>query len=316
MVLFSENFNPVDTDEALASLQQQFPQYDPAYVCQAAGAPRHKVKEWMEELWKQYEPFSDSHFLDDFKRQFSQRSWELYLGVTLLNRSFKLGKHSNSGPDFDVQDVAGKRLTWIEAIAVDKGDGIDKVPEMEHGFAADVPEEKMLLRITNALDKKLKQFQDHLTKGIINENEPYVIALNRSGLNHVDPGLPLILKALFGIGYQSLRIMVGGVRQENPQSSWTGRPNIPKQNGKDISMLFFENPKNNGVSAVIYSIDSIINSPHLPDQMGENFTVIHNPLAKNPLPDGFFPFGDEHKAEEGYINRIRKAKNWEKLNLF
>lgn len=308
MKLFSENLGSVSTDEELASLQQQFPNYDPGYITQAAGLPRRREKEWMEKLWEKYESYADSHFLKDFKRQFTQRSWELYLGATLLSRGFKLGQHNDTGPDFDVQNNKEERLTWIEAVTTEKGSGNDRVPDLVYGVAMDLPEEKMLLRIANALDKKFKKYQTELIKKFIKDNEPYVIALSRSSLDHVDPGLPLILKALFGIGHLTLRVMVGGVRQEKPESSWTGRPKVGKQSGKDVPMLFFEYANHAGISAVIYCRDSILDSPRLLQDMGENFVIVHNPLAKNPLPKGFFPFGDEYRVEGEYIKKIRERK--------
>jgi len=312
MQLFSENFGEVKNDEELASLQHQFPRYDPGYITQSAGLPRRKEKAWIEELWKQYEPYADPHFIEDFKRQFPQRSWELYLGATLLNRGFKLGEHSSTGPDFDVRDNKNSRLTWIEAIAVDKGRGGDRVPEMIDGVLADYPEEQMLLRISNALDKKFRSYQSQLMKKIVGDSEPYVIALNRSSLGYVDPGLSLILKALFGIGHQTLRVIVKGVRQKKPESSWTSRPKISKLIGSSVPMLFFEEKKYAGISAIIYCKDDILNSPRLLEEMGENFVIVHNPLAKNPLCDGFFSFGDEYREEGEYIKRIREGKSWSK----
>jgi type I restriction enzyme S subunit len=316
MELFSENLGEVETDEELASLQQQFPYYDLGYITQSAGSPRRREKDWIEKLWKQYAPYADSHFIEDFKRQFAERSWELYLGATLLNRGFRLGRHNNAGPDFDVQNNKGERLTWIEATVTEKGKGKDRVPEMIYEIAIDVPEEEMLLRVSNALDEKFKRYQTELTNGVVKDNEPYVIAVNRSPLNHVDPGLPLILKALFGIGHQALRIIAGGVRQTKPESFWTNRPKIGKRSGKDVPMLFFDDPTYSGISAIVYCADSILNSPRISQEMGENFVAIHNPLAKNLLPEGFFPFGDEYKAEGEYVKKIREGKKWNKPNLF
>ncbi|MCK4823940.1 hypothetical protein KA005_49760, partial [bacterium] len=251
MKLFSENFDSVSSDEELVSLQQQFPNYDPGYICQSAGLQRRKVKEWMEKLWEEYESYADSHFLKDFKHQFTQRSWELYLGATLLNRGFRLGQHNDTGPDFDVQNDKEERLTWIEAVTTGKGSGNDRVPDLVYGVAIDLPEEKMLLRIANALDKKFKKYQAELIKKFVKDNEPYVIALSRSPLDHVDPGLPLILKALFGIGHQTLRIMTESTRREKPESFWTGRPKIDKRSGRNVPMLFFKDPAHSCISAVI-----------------------------------------------------------------
>lgn len=308
--LFSENLGEVKTDEELASLQQQLPGYDPAYITQTAGVPRREIKDWMESLWAQYEPYADPHFLEEFKRQFVGRSWELYLGATLLNHGFRLGRHVSAGPDFDVQNEAGERLTWVEAVTTRKGIGSDRVPNLVYGIVQDVPEEAMLLRISQALDYKFKQYQEAVVNNIVQSGEPYVIALNRSNLDYPDPDMPLVLKALFGFGHQALRVMVNGIRQENPETFWTGRANINKKSGEGVSMLFFEDPAHSGISAVFYSTDNILQSPRGVEQMGENFVIVHNPLAKNPLRRGFFPFGDEYAVEGESVKKIRNAKKY------
>lgn len=302
MKLFSEDLGSVSTDEGLVLLQQQFPAYDPGYITQAAGLPRRSSKEWMEKLWEQVEPYVDSHFVEDFKRQFAQRSWELYLGATLLNRGLKLGKHVKEGPDFSIQNNQEARLLWLEAVVPDKGTGSDRVPRIINDVLMDVPEDEMLFRISNSLSEKFKQYQARLTSGVVQDSEPYVIAINRSPLNYADPGLPLILKVLFGVGHQALRIAAENARREQAGSFWTARPKIKKQSGEDVAMLFFENLAHSGISAVIYCVDNILNSSRIAQAMGENFVIVHNPLAKNPLPDRFFPFGDEYRAGERFEN--------------
>jgi hypothetical protein len=158
--LFSENLGTIASDEELATLKRRFPEYDLGYLCQATYGIRRHDRRWMEELWQEYEPYADTHFLEDFKRQFTQRSWELYLGVTFLNRGFTLGTHQNVGPDFDLRErVDGKRLAWVEAIAVTKGRGNDRVPDLFYGGIMSVPEEEMTLRLMNALGEKLKKYQ-------------------------------------------------------------------------------------------------------------------------------------------------------------
>lgn len=309
MKLFSDNLPPVKNDEGIALLKNQFPQYDLGYICQATAVSRSDVKNWIEDLWQQYEPYADKQFPEDFKRRFMQRSWELYLGTTLLNRGFKLGAHKDFGPDFDAHLQNGERLAWIEAVATEKGDGPDKVPEIVHGVVMAVPEKEMLLRIANALDKKFKQYQARLENKIVQNSDPYVIAINRSDLEHPESNIPLIIKVLFPIGHLALRIMVDGKRAEKPESFWTTKLKIDKHSGKEVPTLFFEEKEHEGISAVIYCIDSILNSPQNSKEMGENFVTVHNPLAKNPLPNGIFPFGDEYKAKGGFINKIRHRNN-------
>jgi len=314
--LFSEQFRPIHSDEDLVKLCQEFSKYDPGYLCQSTYGLHQKVKEWMERLWEQYEPYADSHFLENFKRQFTQRSWELYLGSTLLNRNFSLGLHKNKGPDFDLHNKDGQRISWIEATAVTKGVGVDRVPNIVYGTVGIVPTEEITLRLASGLAAKYKDYCSYCEDGIISDLEPYVIAIDRSEIEHVDTMLPNILKVLFGIGDLALHMRIRGKPVENPENSWTYKPAVEKQNGEPIPMLFFEDMKHAGVSAIIYNKDSIINSPRDPKQMGENFVIVHNPLAKNTLPHGFFPFGQEYIAEKSFIKKIRDSKNYSRPDPF
>lgn len=316
MKLFSDKFTEVRSDEELQALMRLHPDYDPGYLCQSSSVLRVKTKSWMEKLWKQYQPHADSHFLEEFKHQFTQRSWELYLGVTLLKHGFRLGLQKDDGPDFEILNSEGKRLAWIEAIAVTKGTGGDRVPDLHYGGVSSIPTDEMVLRIANGLAAKYKKYCSDLENGFVENDDPYVIALDRSQLEHVDALLPNILKALFGIGTLALHVRVGGKRVKRPKSSWTSQFEIQKRSGNSVPMLFFENPEHAGISAVIYTQDHVINSPRGPKQMGQNFTIVHNPHARNPLPNSFFPFGDEHRAEEGYVRKIRKRKAFRKPNPF
>lgn len=309
MKLFSENLGSAKSDAELEVLKQKFAKYDSAYVCQSTGTSRIEIKKWMEDLWQMYEPFADRQFLNAFKLQFSQRSWELYLATTFIKNGFKLGRHKDHEPDIDLREAGGgKRIAWIEAISVKKGDGTDRVPDVQYNGVFDVPEEEMILRISNALAVKFEQYEDRLKKKVVQEDEPYIIAINRSELEHVEGFTALIIKALFGLGHQALRVMVDEKRQENPKPFWTARPHIAKTNQSSVSTLFFLNPKHAGISAAIYCIDNMPTSSRYKESMGENFIIIHNPLAKNPLPREIFSFGEEWEIQGNDLVKIKKSK--------
>jgi hypothetical protein len=320
MKLFSDNFPEITTDADFVALKKKFPAYDAGYICQGAWTLRKQTREWMEIMWTQYEPYADPHFLSDFKRQFTQRSWELYLGATLLNRGLNLGTHQDAGADFDVRNKKNERIAWIEAIAVRPGDGTDKVPELIYNTVNSVPVDEMVLRVTNALDAKYKKYLSDLKKGLVENNEPYVIALDRSELGYVEVPPSLILKALFGVGDLTLSFPVP-VQDETPMSRephsfWSRRSEVLKKSGQPVSMTFFENPDHAGISAVIYSVDHVINNPRTPEHMGENFIVVHNPQAANPLTSDVLPFGDEYRVEGDDIKKTRKRKRYEKPDPF
>ena len=178
--LFNENLGKASNSKELAKLKKKFSFYDPSYVALSTMTNRSDFRDWIESIWEQYQPYADTNFPNEFKKQFSQRSWELHLGSTLLNRGYTLGSHSNTGPDFKIP-YDGKSI-WIEAIAVEKGDGQDQVPNIEYGKEMDVPEKEMLLRLTAGLREKHLKYLSYLNNNFVSQNDPFVIAINRSPL--------------------------------------------------------------------------------------------------------------------------------------
>ena len=299
--LFNENLGTASNRTELARLKKKFNSYDSIYVAISTMTNRPDFRDWLESIWQQYEPYADANFPNEFKKQFSQRAWELNLGATLLNRGYILGDHRDIGPDFKISD--GNRNVWIEAVAVRKGNGRDKVPNIENGKAIDVPEKEMLLRLTTGLGEKYRKYLSYLQDDHINSDDPYVIALDRSDLEHSDAQIPLILKCLFAIGHQVLFL-----KREKPQpktegSTWSAREKVNKISGSEVEMLMFRDDSFEGISAVIYCAQNILNSLRDPNRMGDNFVIVHNPFAKNPITKGFFKFGDEWLFRDGYLKK-------------
>ena len=300
--LFIENFESVNTDEKLKKLQEKYSGYDPAYITQAAGIPRKHIKEWLEELWEQYEPYADKDFSEKLKKEFHQRTWEMYLACTLLNRGFLLKEiKTKKGGEPDIcLELNGKNI-WLEAIAPRVGEGNDRIPEIQYGVVQDVPEEQMLLRLRNALEVKFNKYKDYLGKNIIKENEAYIIAINKGALLHPDPQIPLILKCLFSIGFLGIPI-----RSEKSRTPfWSRREELKKKSGSSISMGFFENPEYSCISAVVYCVDNILNSPRDKNTMGDNFVFVLNPLAKNRIEEKLFGFGQVWKKDNDKVINLR-----------
>ena len=211
------------------------------------------------------------------------------------------------------------RITWIEAVAATKGTGADKVPNLVYRVARPVPVDEMQLRLSEALDAKFKKYCSALKEGIVKENEPYIIAIDRSGLEYIDPMMPMILKVLFGIGDPVRRFPVpehGRRQSPEPEHSWSAKHTVEKLNGKEISMPFFEDKIHAGISAVIYSTRGILNSPRTTEEMGEDLVIVHNHHARNPLSEGFPPFGSEYRVVGEYVNNTRERKEWTQPDIF
>lgn len=294
-LLFDENLGSASNSAELAILKRKYSHYDPIYVAVSTMISRPEFRAHLESIWEQYEPYADSNFLVDFRKQFNQRSWEMYLGVTLLNRKYILDKHTDIGPDFKIKN--NENNVYIEAVAVEKGSGMDKAPDIEYGKVLDVPEREMLLRLTSGINQKHKQYLSYIEKKIISNTDSYIIAINRSALEHFDPQIPLILKCLFGIGYQTLQITKNKQVKKSLVSNWTSRMKVDKTNGSSVDMSLFQAPEFAGISAIIYCENNILNSPKSLAAMGDDLVIAHNPLAKNPLPANFFKFGSIWKLD-------------------
>jgi len=312
MNLFSDNFQNINTDKDVDAMVKQHG-YDIGYVSYGWCPLFSETKEWLESLWVQYEPYADTHFLDELKRHFIERTWELYLGVTLLNRGFNLGKHRDAGLDFDVLNESGDRVMWIEAIAINAGNGNDRVPSMEPGKSMPVPEKEILLRIASGISTKYEKYLEDLKKiELLNPSDPFVIAINRSSIPFFDCQIPLVLKVLFGIGPEVMSIPVPDVRKQQdcfePEFYWSPQDEISKKTNATVGMLFFMNNKYSEISAIIYTQDFVTDAPRLPNEMGEQCIIVHNPYAKNPLNSNQIPFGYEYRMVDTCVKLIREPK--------
>lgn len=81
------------------------------------------------------------------------------------------------------------------------------------------------------------------------------------------------------------------------------RESIEKKSGKTVSTNVFLDLKHADISGVLYSSVDALNRPKV---LGNDFIFVHNPLARNPLPLGFFAFGIEYWKD----NNELKYKSW------
>jgi hypothetical protein len=120
----------------------------------------HQEKAFLEHLWESFEPFADPDFKSELAKQFHPRFWEMYLACTLIELGFNLiPRQCSYGPDIHIE-LDGINI-WIEATAPDAGSGIDAVPgHPKNSNGIKVPEEQIILRLTNSIDKKTKNIEN------------------------------------------------------------------------------------------------------------------------------------------------------------
>ena len=285
--LFTIELPIVNTDEELERIKNAHPDCDPYFI--ASGCIKER-REKFNNLWSQFKFLADKHFLSQIKKEFHERTWEMYVGCVLKKNCTDVSSE-DIGPDFILNKAKTDEI-FVEAVACKKGNSADAVPNMivaeklEDITVHDVPHDEMLLRLSSSISYKASKYKDFIKA----KNKPYIIAVNKGALEHPDPQIPLVLKCLFGLGYEHFK----KINEQLVYNGWTRREFIEKSNGEKISMTFFEKDENDFVSAVIYSPDNILSSPQ---NIGSDCVLIHNPKAKFPIDIKTFSFLQQWRPE-------------------
>ncbi|MDH3505328.1 MAG: hypothetical protein OEM58_12475 [Nitrospirota bacterium] len=255
-------------------------------------------KRFVEDLWCRFHHLADTHFREDARNHFSQRFWEMYLAVALLDHGFNLGHQKDEGPEF-YASVGNSRI-WFEAIAPGPGEGPDQVPQIVFGEGDEVPIERILLRFTNALTEKRQRYAASLDKGIISPEDHYVLAINSEGIRHEPCGnsMPYFIQAFLPFG--PLTISIDTKTGEVKDSFHRYRPAVLKKSGSSVSTRAFLDQDASFCSAVLHSGVDCANHPvHL----GGDFSLLHNPNAQRPLDVAVFDWCEQFTFRDEQLHR-------------
>ena len=153
------------------------------------------------------------------------------------------------------------------------------MPESKFGVE-NFPENELLLRLTSGLKEKRDKFKDYLDKKTIKGEDACIIALSSCYLDIygslLDATAPAPLKVLAGCSCPVL--------SKNKSPFFSKRQPIEKVSKNTVSVLLFEDPAYDLISAVLYSCKDPLNAPNPPES---TFQIFLNPRAKVPLPDCF-----------------------------
>jgi hypothetical protein len=212
--------------------------------------------------------------------------WEMHVaaglieaGATLVPRDRRTPR--KSGPDLLCQ----MPYTWIEVVAAKPGSGRDAVPESLQGVAHSVPDDQILLRITQAIREKKAKRDTYLSKGWVRNSDPFVIAVNSGIVPNGKSELPLprIIRAVFPFRHFAVSMDVTSGRISDQY--YEHRSVITKVAGSPVSTALFEDDSYSGISGCLYSVTDAFNPPRF---WARSLVLVHSPLATAPLPRGCF----------------------------
>lgn len=160
----------------------------------------------------------------------------------------------------------------------------------------------MLLRWTAAIKEKSEKLlggprgSGYLAKGIVGPRDSYVIAVNGRRLRgafaslHGISQFPFAVEAAFAVG--PLQLHIDPQTLKTVRTDYQHRPHVRKPSGADVPAYTFLDERFADVSA-IWATDfddcSIIGNQ-------KALAIVHNPLAKNPLPVHLLPAWSEYVA--------------------
>jgi hypothetical protein len=257
---------------------------DPAYVNLRTGETEWLVaaRARVESMWAQFYTFADPNFLTEIRRDFQARFWEMYLTCTLLEHAKSRGYQVSCpkpGPDILLEFQASR--IWIEALTATNG--TPGLPDTlgPKGDSTN-PEERIVLRYTNAIQEKYRKYLRYLRDGRVGKNDAYVVAINAANLLykwiHAQDDAPPFVKAVYPLGYYQLlldRVSGDIVGHQNET-----RSEITKASGKTVPVHAFMDRRWRGISGILCSFASPTYTGHL----GLDFELAYNPMGRTPLP--------------------------------
>ena len=269
-----------------------------------------KMREFCEELWAEYRPYADRHFLSDATNHFHQRFWEMYLAVTLTRKGFELCKVGDEGPEFYF--ISGDKKIWVEAVAPGPGQGPDAVTEPPVGVGYLVPEEQMILRYTNGLSEKLKAYEAALRKGTIGAADCFIVAINGQDITNgiccdIEDGVPLWMQAFLPYGEYAVKFDIK--KKEIIGGFYKYRDSISKKSKSPVSTKPFLEEEYKGISGILHSAVGC-HPLNRPKEIGADFEFLHNPLASQPIERSVFSFCRQYlfSPQQGELQTIERNK--------
>lgn len=266
------------------------------------------IRRRIDKIYQRVAEYVDYRLSKQIQSDFHAATWELYLAEVLHRNKVQLVKWKNRPTKVVGADLITKDGLWIEATVAKDGEGDDAVPQPPKNIVYSVPEDLIILRLSNSIQKKHQQYCKWLENGIIQKNQPYCIALNgrqiKSNISEHDDGAPKIVKTVFPLG--GLQVVWNTDTGEIIESKYEYRDSISKSSGASVGKQYFMDETYSGISAVLYSYEDIINPP-LIGESGSNMIVVHNPLADNPINDTVFSFATQYRAVlENHVWKITK----------
>jgi hypothetical protein len=273
---------------------------------ESQSKPYPEAREFIEHIYQETHAFLDPDLAERAPTNgLASACSEMYLAYTLKEQGLALVPRSCRVPRRAGPDLFTERPdVWIEAVIATNGDGPDRLQAPEPGKVYSIPDNDYVLRLRSSFEDKAAKIEGYMKRGYIRDGQAAVIAISGALLEFRFSELPIprLVRALFGVGNPIVEL-------DRETGSTVGhsvehRDRVAKVGGAAVQTDPFLNPAYAHVSAVMYTPSCWVCHAFKP---GEDFTVVHNPQAMVPLPDGWLPAGDEYWFDDFSVRRTRHS---------
>lgn len=248
-------------------------------------------REIIEKMYGFCSDILDKKFKSQIKKDFPASFAELYVATTFRCRYGCRVEHGgDKGPDFYLPD---KNL-HCEVTTITNGEkGLNAIPDPVDGEVYQTPERQIMLRLTSAIRAKFDKIRQYINEGLIGNHEPVIVVVSANGIFeripfYAEGDFPPVVKALFPVGKPVLWIGVNSGVVGRIDYPYRGSVSKETKDGeKEIETDYFVKDEWSFISAVIYSFADVRDCEDF-SVLGNDFIVVHNPLAVNPIDLAFF----------------------------
>lgn len=274
-------FPQIKSDKEYEGYKNNHPNFDPEYILQHCYIHRKETRIWLESIWEKYEKFAEPDLIKHIREPglFHSFSWQLYLASLIFEKNHKIQPNNGIGPDLQIE-YKGKNL-WIEAVVTTPGNDKNAAGIPNSGGIYESLNPRVA-RITNALTTKYDIYKRRYLGSICKEDEPFIIAVNGSETNSLNPSRAAEA-TVFARGNDQIKRM--------PDGSMKGgfyelrEFIIIKKGEKEVKIPtnYFCNDKHKEISGIMYCEQHVINANNNKRTPEANIFLLLNPYAKNPV---------------------------------
>lgn len=270
-----------------------------AYEALRTQAPQD-LRDCLSAMFDANEPYLDGSFAKKFAQEPDQRFWEMLLCARLRHEGKnvvpRVSRKGEAGPDILIEE--DDERIWIEAVTFGGGakgssDRVSGPPlsTMSNIVFAEIPLDKIELRIASAIDSKIKKFRESYSEIVGNDRYIIAVAPAEQIIPFSSEGRATPYCVVYPFG--DFQVGIDGQGKVIKQR-FSDRDEIKKSSGSTVPTGQFTDRSYCDITGVIWCTSMIDNIAYKQPE----FSYFPNCFASKPLSRGWANWEAEYGCTE------------------